>query len=279
MLAGEEVYSKLLGKVTIKKIDDYTLELEEIKDTKLDRKIFEGSIVSREEYLTSDYTKEDLLKSCKLRHIKYLYHITTLNNLKWIVKKGIVPRSYFITNNGFDPINLASSFKSRIIHPEFPDEKRLDKKPNCSSFSISKINEVLLNTYRKRHKDYTFCALRLPIEVVVNNLGKEYFFYHNASLRVLSHPDRDYKNMRCFNLMFYKSISVNTNDETKTYDRVVNKTEREYTTSPQAEIMINNIISPRDINQIIFFDDKDKESFASNINIQCDWIDQIVLNI
>lgn len=279
MLAGEEVYSKFLGKVTIKKIDDSTLELEEVKDTTLDRKVFEKSIVSPEEYATIDYTKEDLLKSCKLRHIEYLYHITTLNNLKWIIKKGIVPRSYFITNNGFDPVNLASSFKSRIIRPEFPDEKRLDEKPYCSSFSISKINEVLLNTYRKRCKDYTFCALRLPIKVMVNNLGYEYFFYHNAALRTLSHPDRDYKNMRCFNFMFSKRISVSTINGPQTFDRVASNIKRECTTSPQAEIMIRNIISPKDIDQIIFFDEKDKEFFANNISVQCDWIDQIVLNI
>ena len=263
---GKQVYHRFLGKVTIKDINDEYVLLEELNGIKIARSDFINSMVSREEYNNADFTLKDLAKSCKIRHINCFYHITTLNNLKSILKKGIIPRRYFVQSK-YDG-NFFINFKEKVKIPEFPDRNRYDGKLDCSCFSVSRIDKELLKAYQMKN-DYDFCAIRLSKEMVLNNYQREYFFFHNAaSTEFRTHP-WDYRRGQWFNKMFEKDIEVELSNVTKVFKRSSNE-KVENTTSEQAEIMIRNIINPKYIEEIIFFnnEDRNKCDFKQlNINI------------
>ena len=272
---NDEVYHKYLGKVHINKIDDNYIELYELKNVKFGKEEFESNLTTREEYVKSDFSKDMFIKSINTRNVNYIYHITTFNNLLYILKKGVIPRECFIdskyTNDFF------KDFRRNIIKVEFPDKRRLDNRLNSSCFSISRVNKTYLSVKQNEYRDeitkgnYSLCAIRLSKDAIIDNLDREYFFYHNAASKIFTKKTIDYKNYRFFNVMFYKKIKelekyrrYNQNGSIY-YDPSVRDSilKSEYTTSDQAEIMIRNIISPKYIDEIIFYNESDYKKFIN----------------
>ena len=94
-----------------------------MKDETITLKIFDD--LSRKR--TTDLHKEQFSRFLKERKIKYLVHFTHIDNLKHILKIGLIPREY-----------LELELIRVTLRPRFSDNQRLDgnKKVNCLSVSF-----------------------------------------------------------------------------------------------------------------------------------------------
>ncbi len=252
----EEVYLKSLGKLTIKEMtdkEDYIFC--EIPNTVFEHKYISENSLNRDEYINMNYDQSSLKESIDKRGIQYIYHITPIDNLKLILTKGILPRIYL-----YDKYRTGN-FKDDFITARFPsalsDPNRFDNLYNSTSFSISSINEYVLNAYLKRYVGRKYCILKLNANLLVNMYGKEFFFYHNSSSGAFKGDKYKYKNGKYFNYMFYNKVVCGN----KEYKR--NNYAGNLTTSRQAEVMINSIISPNLIVDVLFFDEEDYKNYIS----------------
>ncbi len=107
----------------IKNLISVSLAEPGMKDETITLKIFDR--LSRKR--TTDLHKEQFSSFLKERKIKYLVHFTHIDNLKHILKIGLIPREY-----------LEEELIRITLRPRFSDNQRLDgnKKVNCLSVSF-----------------------------------------------------------------------------------------------------------------------------------------------
>ena len=163
------------------------------------------------------------------RGIHQLVHYTPLENLRYIIKNGIVPRAN-IKNKAY-----------------LPDAERRDQHLDCSSFSITSPNYQLF--YRKR-MEMRIPFVVLSIDVHVLNALQDYdvaYFPDNAARGKFVGHFSEYTGVHALTKLFADQM----NYYDVTYDRCQHNLPTEYPTNPQAEVLIRGTIPPEYIKAVL----------------------------
>lgn len=177
-----------------------------------------------------------------VRHVKYLVHFTPVENLYSIMCEGLLPRNMLATKNN-------------VI---FTDDVRYDRCLECSCFSLSFPNYQML--YKKRHakKETTIAILLIDINVIISSdINHIYFLPVNAASQEFGRYQRGFSHLQDAKNMFTENLTYKNQD----YSRNVLDIPEHFTTSPQAEVLIDGIISPSYIREIHF-----PQNYQSNKN-------------
>lgn len=173
--------------------------------------------------------KQQIKLDVKKRRIEYLIHFTSINNLRSIL------------NQGLSSIQFLKQTKTQY---DFNDAIRLDGHPNSISLSVMFPNYSMLSKYRlysDEPKDMIILALE-PSIIWEKDCA---FYYNNAANNVfkgISLPT--FKTFNSWENMFAEEVD-NRN-------RSILNIPNNYTTNPQAEILVFNSIEPRYIKEILF---------------------------
>ena len=185
--------------------------------------------------------KEDIVDFLILdRGIQYLIHFTPIDNLNSIFEKGIVPRSYLDENDDIVVTDIV----------------RLDDCLDCSCFSLSFPNYQML--YRKRDETgRKFAILLIDISALLNpNVNRAYYLPVNAAYNELQQNIKSYYQLQDAINMFADTLEY----KGVVYHRDKLDIPKEYTTSPQAEVMIEGIVPTPYIRAVIFPDQMTKSA-------------------
>lgn len=184
------------------------------------------------------------------RNIRHLVHFTRVENLKSIIERGLLPRSYLESNN---------------ISCSLNDEERLDAHLDSVSCSISFPNYKMFYRLRKRNPDVSWAILLLDTSILKEKRCA--FFHTNAArgdsrkvdilniagkdaLESLFNENEDwfkiafpviYERYKSFNNILIKKESIRDSD-------IPNN----YTTDPQAEVLVFDVIEPENIKYVLF---------------------------
>jgi len=174
--------------------------------------------------------------------VKRLCHFTRLENLKSIVRNGIIPR--------------AKLQKSGSVL--FNDDYRLDQFLEASSFSISFPNYRLFYHYRNQKFPNTKWAV---IEVLPELMWtqKSLFSLSNAASSTSRQVDpRQRATPVAFESMF-ADFKEEKDGKSFTVKRQSLNIPPYYTTNPQAEVLVFGKVSPRLISKIFFETTNDRD--------------------
>lgn len=166
-----------------------------------------------------DYTYEQFLlreqRSIILRHknITSLVHFTKIENLPTILQRGI------LSDNILDRLGIPYS-KS--------DEYRWDNKLDFVCNSISFPNYKMFYAKRMEDNEQKWAVLTINSDILVHKLSTE-FYKTNRANSIYNCSCKVYNTNECLNDMFYQE---NRDDNLPS----------NYTTDPQAEVLIKNSI-------------------------------------
>lgn len=249
-IVGEEFIQENLGKGKCIDIYGDTIELDFEKSDKIRKFIFPDAIVNKnilfldeegavnriEEKIVSNEGMasfmlgkqnsglETPLEVLRRHKVKHFVHYTRIKNIESILANGICSVEYM---------------KEHQIPYISNDKQRLDRRENAISLSVSFPNYK--NFYLARGNDSSeWCVILLDAEKVVQ-LDCAFFWTNaaNSSCRYLQW-DR-VNDAKAFEKLFYqKGRSSDIPDR--------------YTTDPQAEVMVKNVIPPEFI-ELIEFDE------------------------
>lgn len=160
----------------------------------------------------------------KRRRIKYLVHFTRVENIKSILEYGIVPV--------IDHTNY--SIKATIN-----DKLRIDNYPSASSFSVEFPNYKLFYYYRsEKYCNTDWLVIRIKPEILTSKNNEVYFCQTNAA----NLANRNLGvSAEYFENMFSETIITKAGQRINRIDLGIPE---KYSTDPQAEILIEGIISP-----------------------------------
>lgn len=200
----------------------------------------------------------DLLEE---RNIKYLVYFTRIENLNSILKNGIVPEKYHlqkgicaVSNNCQKKYDFQYTGNGYSI--EFPNYRLLnrlreDGNPN-DSYVILRLDakSVLTDTIYK----HIYCE-----DNALNNSAKYSKVNRNNPARGIFYADGDLKKL--FLQRYFKEASVFEGEyqEEKDINRDDLDIPDNYTTNPQAEIVIGDIVKPKYIEEVVFENGSDKQ--------------------
>lgn len=169
------------------------------------------------------------------RGVQVLVHFTPIENLNSIFENGIAPRKYFLDDG--DDIVVTDSI-------------RMDNRLECSCFTLSFPNYQMLYI-KRRETGYRFAVLLVDIKALLSSCVDQVYYlpvnaaYNEVRQRITTFNQlQDAKNMFADELM-YKGIIYHRNELA---------IPREYTTSPQAEVMIDGIVPAHYIKAVCFKD-------------------------
>ena len=186
-----------------------------------------GRSTARNEIL--DYLKNERGVSC-------LVHFTPIDNLNSIFKNGIAPRIYF--EDGDDIV--------------VTDSVRYDNHLECSCFSLSYPNYQMFEVKRRwTHRKYA--VLIVDIDALSDgNVDAVYFLPVNAAYREVRWNITDYNQLQDVKNMFAEELTY----QNRTVLRNDLNIPDEYTTCPQAEVMVDGIIPSEYIRELHFYDER-----------------------
>ena len=159
-------------------------------------------------------------------------HFTPYENLKGIAKHGIIPRSRF----------------PKELHRVCPDDSRLDNLCQYNCFTLSFPNYRMLYKY---HKEKPFVVLAIDIAVLKQECLSDVLFFHSNASK------GDYRFFGPSEFRGLAAVQSMFVPEGRYCDLPSN-----YTTDPQAEVMIEQIIPPKYITDV-YFDPRDRQRGAS----------------
>ena len=167
------------------------------------------------------------------RNIKYLVHFTPVDNLNSIFQNGILPR-------------CTLEKESNAI---YTDVIRYDNCKECSCFSLSFPNYQMLYLKRQIVNAKEFAVLLIDINALVStDINHVYYLPVNASSKEFGNYVREFRHLKDAQNMFTDHLTYKEKD----YSREELNIPEYYPTSPQAEILIDGIISPSYIKEIHF---------------------------
>ncbi|AZT89254.1 DUF4433 domain-containing protein [Caldicellulosiruptor changbaiensis] len=223
---------------------DYINELNDIGDlTKANR--YEGEEEEKTSYLEfRDISVEErrirLKESVEERKIEYLVHFTNLKNLKSIMTNGIIPVGYH------DKYKISACIN---------DSSRYDKCLDASSLSISFPNYRMFYKVRINNPSERWVIILLDPSIIWK---KDCAFNRtNAANNQMSSTSLQYrKTIQAFNDMFgdeklRKEIGL------PSY----------FTTDPQAEVLVFDIIEPEYIRKIVVEKEEDREYILNTLSL------------
>lgn len=191
--------------------------------------------------------KNKIKEIVERRKIEYLVHFTRIENLQNILQHGLIP------------VSMQSKMEIDSFHN---DKRRIDSRRDCTSCSISFPNYKLF--YKFRESNYpgsSWVVLVLNKDVLFSSSNEAYYCSTNAA-RVLSRisKDKELCTSDAFENMFCEIYNTKDN---RTILRSALRIDENYTTDPQAEILIRDIISKNYIQCICFQNQQDVDNFVS----------------
>ena len=179
------------------------------------------------------------------RGVQFLIHFTPIENLKFILRDGICPRN------------------KQPVKGIYTDDMRLDRHEDASSISISYPNYVMLYRKRKETQMNGFAILFIDInaltEIKYDNIA---YYQSNAAETINMYSDfKKHVGIDALKSMFADCV-YSKDMEVRRADQQLSL---EYTTHPQAEILIKQIIPPKYIRKIVLFDNTTSELLPMNI--------------
>lgn len=241
-LIGKRVINNRGDYYTIKsviKIDDDSIKVDVSENSKM--------YILKEEYFKNiKFVKNPLRKMMEFIHrrdIQFVFHFTNIMNLDSILSKGLITRNQLDSNTS-----------------QFNDFQRLDN-TDAICTSISFPNYKMFYKCRDKNPDEEWCVISLDSRVLFNyDCG--FFIRNAASSGFADRTSNEYKGVEALTRLFsqtYFSRSRNTNIIRSTLNIPNN-----YTTNPQAEVLLFDSISIEDItcvyvnssNALKYFSDK-----------------------
>lgn len=215
--------------LTLEDLNDASAVKAEIAELKL---IKEGEKIAKVK--EKELEVEDVIKK---RRIKYLTHFTRLENLHSILQNGLIP------------VSLHKDMEVESIHN---DSYRIDKMPHCTSCSVQFPNYKLFYSFRERENFHSqWVVIILDINLLLSSKNTAYYCYSNAA--GIYNKEKMFRSID-FENMFSDSIMTKEN---KLIRRKYLEIDDNYTTDPQAEILISNTINPSYIKYIYFQEKND----------------------
>lgn len=156
------------------------------------------------------------------RGIKHLLHFTKYSNFPSIMARGLLRRSELDTQD---------------ISYAFNDEMRLDRHPNSLSVSISFPNYRMFYSARQRYSDDTWVVLVLSTNVLIQK-PCSYYSQNAATGCYNGVPRTELQGEASFDAMFADVGGVK---------RAALGIPTDFTTDPQAEILVFSDIEPQHI--------------------------------
>ena len=184
--------------------------------------------------------REQLSENSKLatiiidRNITELLHVTRINNLESILDKGIVPVA-----------NLGPA-------AERNDYDRHDRKLECSSLSVSRVNSCYFRKAAERNPGQTYICIYIKPSILLDGNTK-YYCHHNAATGSISYYTKQgfLTNAEDFEYMFADIVEYTTING-KVPRRRTSAHRDSWTTSDQAEILYEGIILPEQFTCVAF---------------------------
>ncbi len=225
-----------------------TIEEKRIAFEKEKRAIEEKRIAFEEDRKYTEILK--IKKILSYRKIEYLLHFTRIENLDSIMKNGIVP------------VSFQDSKSVSSIHNDYD---RFDSQLNFTSFSLGHPNYKLFFYFRKnKYPLARWVVLLIDCSILFSPSSVVYFCDTNAA-RVM--PRTKNYNELCtgdsLKKMFSETVIVN--DKRMIYRKDLNIYDY-YTTDPQAEILVSEVIDKKFIKSIYFENENDLNDFLTEYN-------------
>lgn len=185
------------------------------------------------------------------REIEHLIHFTpSINLLSIFEQEKLLSRALL---EKFDV------YQTDIFdYIEFTDEIRFDDK-SFINLSIQHPNSFLFNRFREKTKNdihITWCVLKID---------KKYIYKLDTLFSVTNAANSHNKkkvgvtgDINKFRMLFVESLQIVTSYNSRTISR--NNLKPKYPTDEQAEVLVKNEISVKDILQVCFKDEKDLAS-------------------
>ncbi len=169
------------------------------------------------------------------RAIKKLVHFTRIENLLSILKNGLIPRCV-LEKDGINCI--------------YNDTRRLDERTDCISCSFEFPNYKLFYRFRNLAPEAKWVVVAVSKDILFSPNNKAYFCHTNAAAvmpQINKHDDLC--TAEALETMFKEIFEARRGD---LFDRSVLHIGKNYTTDPQAEILIRGAIDRKYITSIYF---------------------------
>ncbi len=190
------------------------------------------------------YHNRRILEILERRKIEHLVHFTRIENLLSVLENGLVPVSLQKESN-------ICSIRN--------DEKRLDLRLNCTSCSVEFPNYLLLYTFKNKYPDSRWVVIKINTEVLTTHNNHAYYHQSNAAGTSNLSKLIELRSSISFEKMFCVKIQSKEN-------RIIARSELQindhYTTDPQAEILISEIIDPKNFECVCFNYQIDLDEFV-----------------
>ena len=167
------------------------------------------------------YTKDEMENEVKKRNIKYLFHFTRLENLNSILINGLIPR-----------LNLEQD----DADVTYNDDYRLDRFKNANCLSISHPNYKMFYKLRSKYYSQEWVVIAFKPDVLWEK-DCAFCFDNASSSNVISITIEFRKSLLAFEGLFYPFPDKPSRSAMDLNDSVP--------TSPQAEVLVFDIIEPK----------------------------------
>ena len=178
------------------------------------------------------YNRSSIMKIVDERRIKHLVHFTKADNLPSILQHGLVPvklqETFGVNTNKNDPMRYDQIITATSLSVDFPNYK------------------VFYKFRTELYQDDMWVIIKLKPSVLVSEQNKSYFCQTNAAN--INNRKLGYTH-EAFNSMFAETIITK---ERKTVQREDLPIPDNWTTDPQAEILVDGIIDTCYIDSIVF---------------------------
>ncbi len=141
----------------------------------------------------------------------------------------------------------------------------MDKKTNCTCFSVEFPNCYLFKKFRERNPSSIWAVILVDSSILLENDRDIYYCYHNAArYDVKEKLSRgNLRSLKDFENLFREVEYYNRGEFSGTnYRKDIFYIKDYLTTSPQAEILVSGVIPSRYINSVIFASQLDLSHFS-----------------
>ena len=182
---------------------------------------------------------KDIIDYLKKRNVKYLVHFTQIDNLLSILNNGIIPKLYLERND---------------INYKINDSNRYDEMEFGSCFTFSFPNYRMLYKIRKECDNRKYVILLINISVI-SSIKYNHIAFFPTNVANSKYKDRFHE---FHGINAVKSMFSDNQYENNKIPRFVSQSY--YTSDPQAEIVISDVIGKSWIDKIICENDFEKRA-------------------